>query len=72
MAAGKATDLLVRREVGLVRAMRWHGVPIGHVVDIVRLLSNLNSQQGSQSGASQSIMPLLEHEVNELTVLLNK
>jgi hypothetical protein len=36
------------------------------------LLENLNSKKGSQPRTSQSPMPLLEHKVDELAVLLNK
>ena len=68
----KHTEILVRREVGLVRATRGHRVAISLIVQVVGLLGNLNSKQGSQSGVSQMIVPLLEHEVNELSVLLNK
>ena len=68
----KDTDLLIRREVGLVRAMRGHRVAISLIVHVVGLLGNPNSKQGSQTCSSQPIVSLLEHEVNELSVLLNK
>ena len=68
----KHTDLLVRREVGLMRATKGHRVAISLIVHVVGLLGNPNSKQGSQSSVSQTIVPLLEHEINELSVLLNK
>ena len=66
------TDLLVRREVCLVRTTRRHRVAISLIVQVVGLLGNPNSKQGSQTCSSQPIVSLLEHEVNELSVLLNK
>ena len=47
-------------------------VAISLIVQVVGLLGNPNSKQGSQSGASQTIVPLLEHEINKLPVLLHK
>ena len=66
------TDLLVRREVSLVRTMRRHCVAISLIVQEVWLLGNLNSKESGQSRTSQPIVPLLKYEIDELVVLLDK
>ena len=66
------TDLLIRRDVRLMRTSRRYRAAISLIVQVVVLLGNPNSKQGSQFGVSQTIVPLLEHEINELSDLLNK
>ena len=66
------TDLLVRREVSLVRTTRRHRVAVSLIVQEVWILGNLNSKESGQSRTSQPIVPLLEYEVDELAVLLDK
>src|SRR6185312_12036075 len=66
------TDLLVRWNVRLMRTSRRYRAAISLIVYEVWLLGNLNSKKGSQSCSGQTIVPLLEHEVNKLPVLLNK
>ena len=52
-------DLLVRRDVRLMRTTRRHNVAISLIVYEVWLLGNLNSKIGSQScsGSSDSASP---------------
>jgi len=52
--------------------MRRHRVAVRLIVEKVWLLNNLYSKESSQPRTSQPPVPLLEHEVYKLPVLLHK